>query len=424
MLPNNLDRHPCFNPALRRKNGRIHLPVAPECNVQCGFCNRKYDCVNESRPGVTSAVLTPRQAIAYLARVVEKRPDISVVGIAGPGDPFATPEATLETLQLVRDHYPEMLLCVASNGMRVAAHADELARIGVSHVTITVNVVDPTIGERVYRWFRDGTRVLRGIEGAAVLLERQREAISKLKALGVIVKVNCILLPGINDDHVEAVAASVAELGADLFNCIPLLPAAGSDFEQLGEPDPQVVERIRERAQRHLPQMRHCTRCRADAAGLLGEAMSESIQELLSACCSGGCDTAAPARRIAVATMEGVMVNEHLGQAEALSIFENGPSGPVFVERRTVPPAGSGDERWKELAGSLRDCSTVLVQFAGGSPRKILDGYGISVIAMEGLIEPALRELFNGKPLPAYMTTAAPRRCGEACSGNKGGCGA
>jgi len=47
------DRHPCFNAALRRRYGRVHIPVAPDCNVQCGFCNRRYNCVNESRPGVT-----------------------------------------------------------------------------------------------------------------------------------------------------------------------------------------------------------------------------------------------------------------------------------------------------------------------------------------------------------------------------------
>ena len=29
--------HPCFNAEARHKTGRIHLPVAPKCNVQCNF---------------------------------------------------------------------------------------------------------------------------------------------------------------------------------------------------------------------------------------------------------------------------------------------------------------------------------------------------------------------------------------------------
>ena len=57
-----LTQHPCFNHAARKTAARIHLPVAPRCNVQCNFCDRKFDCLNESRPGVTSAVLTPQQA--------------------------------------------------------------------------------------------------------------------------------------------------------------------------------------------------------------------------------------------------------------------------------------------------------------------------------------------------------------------------
>ncbi len=61
-----LTQHPCFNSEARHRTARMHLPVAPKCNIQCNYCNRKFDCVNESRPGVTSAVLTPRQAVNYL----------------------------------------------------------------------------------------------------------------------------------------------------------------------------------------------------------------------------------------------------------------------------------------------------------------------------------------------------------------------
>jgi len=156
-----LTQHPCFNEAARETAARIHLPVAPRCNVQCNFCDRKYDCLNESRPGVTSAVLTPQQAVYYLDRALEVSPEIRVVGIAGPGDPFASPEPTLETLRLVRNRYPEMLLCVASNGLEVAPHAAELAKLQVSHVTLTVNAVDAAIGARIYAWVRAGIRILR-----------------------------------------------------------------------------------------------------------------------------------------------------------------------------------------------------------------------------------------------------------------------
>jgi len=67
-------KHPCFNADVKGKFGRIHLPVAPKCNIQCNFCNRKYDCVNESRPGVSSNVLSPQQALAYLKDMREQDP--------------------------------------------------------------------------------------------------------------------------------------------------------------------------------------------------------------------------------------------------------------------------------------------------------------------------------------------------------------
>ena len=39
----NLDNHPCFNPDACKSFGRVHLPVAPLCNIQCNFCNRQFD---------------------------------------------------------------------------------------------------------------------------------------------------------------------------------------------------------------------------------------------------------------------------------------------------------------------------------------------------------------------------------------------
>jgi nitrogen fixation protein NifB len=127
-----LATHPCFNQEARHTHARIHLPVAPRCNMQCNYCNRKYSCVNESRPGVTCAILTPRQALEYLRRYTEKLKNLSVVGIAGPGDPFACPSETLETLRLVKAEFPHLLLCVASNGLNLLPYVDDLAALGLS----------------------------------------------------------------------------------------------------------------------------------------------------------------------------------------------------------------------------------------------------------------------------------------------------
>ena len=166
---NDYEKHPCFNPEAKGKYGRVHLPVAPKCNIKCNFCDRKYDCVNESRPGVTSTVLTPEQAGIYMARILEKEPRISVAGIAGPGDPFANGPETIATLRTIRKNHPEAILCVSSNGMGIFPYIKALADIKVSHVTITVCAVDPEIGKKIYRWVRDGKVVYRGLQAATLL---------------------------------------------------------------------------------------------------------------------------------------------------------------------------------------------------------------------------------------------------------------
>ena len=264
-------RHPCFSPEAHRSFGRVHLPVAAGCNVQCGFCDRKYSCVNESRPGVTARLLSPEEAVDAALRAVAHMPHLSVIGIAGPGDPLADATRTLDTLATLREALPGMLLCLSTNGLALPLHADALAALGVGHVTVTVNAVDPAIGAVVYNWVNDGDSRVTGREGAALLLERQEKGVRRLKSLGVTVKINTVVIPGVNSDHVRDVAMAVASWGADLMNCIPLLPVAGTRFAGTATPGPDTMHRLRAEAGAIIPQMRHCTRCRADALGFLGE---------------------------------------------------------------------------------------------------------------------------------------------------------
>jgi hypothetical protein len=76
--------HPCYSPNAHHKYARMHLAVAPACNVQCNYCNRKYDCANESRPGVVSELLNVEQALQKARAVAAAIPQLSVIGIAGP----------------------------------------------------------------------------------------------------------------------------------------------------------------------------------------------------------------------------------------------------------------------------------------------------------------------------------------------------
>lgn len=418
-----LDRHPCYSLGGSHRYARVHLPVAPRCNIQCNYCNRKFDCVNESRPGVTSRVLSPAQALAYLDEILERVPALQVVGIAGPGDPFANPYETMETLRLVRERHPGLMLCLASNGLHIGPHIDELAQLEVTHVTITINAVDPAVGALVYRWVRDGDGPLKGEEGAALMIERQLDAVRRLAEAGVLVKVNSIVIPGVNDTHIPEIARVTKALGATIMNCIPLCPVEDTPFENLHEPDGLVMARVRLQSGQNLPQMSHCARCRADAVGLLGEDRSSDFAETLEACTN--METAIDPLRphVAVATQEGMLVNLHLGEAEKVIIYRHLPEEDEYeiIDVRHLPPTGNGDDRWKQLAQQLRDCRAILVSAVGPRPRKIVEGFGLPVIEMEGLIEEGLEALFHGEEIP----TSLRRRftgCGNSCQGSGTGC--
>ena len=216
-------------------------------------------------------MLAPHAALEWLARSRQEMPWLAVAGIAGPGDPFHDPEATLATLELVRAHHPDLLLCLSSNGLGIFEHIPSLVELGVEFVTLTVNAVDPAVGAKLYSWIRWQGRRLKGPEAADLLWERQEAALVLLKAHNLKVKVNMVVVPGINDLHVAAVASRVAALGADLMNLIPLIPLPGTPLAGTPPPSAALMESLRRQAGRYLLQMRHCRRCRADAVGLLEE---------------------------------------------------------------------------------------------------------------------------------------------------------
>src|SRR5512140_2279179 len=55
--------HPCYSEEAHHHFARMHVAVAPACNLQCNYCNRKFDCASESRPGVVSERLAAADAV-------------------------------------------------------------------------------------------------------------------------------------------------------------------------------------------------------------------------------------------------------------------------------------------------------------------------------------------------------------------------
>lgn len=271
-------QHPCFDASCASSAARIHLAVAPKCNISCNYCVRKYDCVNESRPGVTSVVLSPTEALARFRQARSRIPNLTTVGIAGPGDALANWESTSETLRLVRAEEPTATFCLSTNGLLLPRYADDIVRAGVTHVTVTVNAANPEIGACIYRLAQMDGIVYTGQAAAAVLLANQIQGIERLVELGVAVKVNTVLIAGVNEDHAQEVAALAARLGATYHNVMPHIPVDGSVFSDIERVGCQKLEGVRRSCEVYLPQMRHCRQCRADAVGTLANDISGELE--------------------------------------------------------------------------------------------------------------------------------------------------
>ncbi|RII31064.1 MAG: nitrogen fixation protein NifB [Geobacter sp.] len=269
-MKNKIQGHPCFG-GNHHKNGRMHLAVAPKCNIKCGYCTRKHDCANESRPGVTSRLLTPAEAIAKVREVMASPvvgPIIKVIGIAGPGDPLAN-EETFETFELVKKEFPHLMLCLSTNGLLLPESIDRLYELGLHSLTVTVNAVDPEVGAQIYRHISYHGHHYSGVEGAKILIANQFEGLKRAGELGLTIKVNSVLVPGINDGQIPLIAQKVKELGAFVMNIMPLIPQA--ELAHIEPPTEERLAEFRKANEQIIGQFSHCKQCRADAIGLIGQ---------------------------------------------------------------------------------------------------------------------------------------------------------
>lgn len=263
-----ISSHPCYSKAAHMKFGRIHVPVAPKCNIQCNYCTRKFACPNENRPGVTTKVISPDEAMVTIRQALEKEPRLRVLGVAGPGDALAN-AATLETFRRAKEEFPMLTRCLSTNGLLLPDKVDEAYQAGITTVTITINAVDASVGEQIYSHVRYQGKTYRGSEAFAILHHNQMEGLKAAAMRGMLVKVNSVLIPGINDQHMLEVAHTVKALGAYIMNIIPMIPLA--KFAHMTPPSDEMVNQVRDECGEVLQQFRNCMRCRADAIGVPGE---------------------------------------------------------------------------------------------------------------------------------------------------------
>ncbi|MGP0106728.1 nitrogenase cofactor biosynthesis protein NifB [Rhodoblastus sp.] len=432
--------HPCYSEEAHHYFARMHVAVAPACNIQCNYCNRKYDCANESRPGVVSEKLTPEQARRKVVAVANEVPQLSVLGIAGPGDACYDWRKSRATFTEIVKDIPDIKLCISTNGLALPDHIDELAAMNVDHVTITINMVDPEIGAKIYPWIYYKNKRWFGVEASQILHERQMLGLEMLSARGILTKINSVMIPGINDQHLIEVNKWVKARGAFLHNVMPLIsdPAHGTHYGLTGQRGPTAKElkALQDKLEGGAKLMRHCRQCRADAVGLLGEdrgqefnldllpeevaydpAKREAYREVVAK--ERGDHVAAKTAAIqevkasadqsllfAVATKGGGRVNEHFGHAKEFQVYEVGAKGIAFVGHRKVEQyclGGFGEDATLDgVIAALEGVSFVLCAKIGDCPKDMLKAAGVEASDkwafeyIETSLAEAYRERFGG----------------------------
>jgi len=391
--------HPCYS-CSAGEHARMHLPVAPKCNISCNYCLRKYDCPNESRPGVTTDVLSPQQAFDKYMLVKAKVPNLSVVGIAGPGDSLADWENTKKALQMIKEEDPNITFCLSTNGLMLPYYAEDLISLGVTHITITVNAVDPIIGAKIYKYVDFMGKRYTGEVGASILLANQIAGIKMLTAKGIMCKINTVTLKGINDEHIEEVVKTVKGLGCFISNIMPLIPVKGSVFEDVSPVSNKELNLIRKKCGEHLKQMYHCKQCRADAIGKLDGDISIEFRGC------GNKKTEDKPLRFAAVSKGGMLIDQHFGYASELYIYDYKNGEVAFKEKRTigkyctgVEDCGDKEDKIEQILSAVEDCNMVLAMRIGESPTKKLAQKGIKVFTtydrIENAVKTAAKELIN-----------------------------
>ncbi|HAC63246.1 MAG TPA: nitrogenase cofactor biosynthesis protein NifB [Cyanothece sp. UBA12306] len=426
-------KHPCYSEDAHHHYARLHVAVAPACNIQCNYCNRKYDCANESRPGVVSEVLTPEEAAHKALVIAGKIPQMTVMGIAGPGDPLANPKQTFRTFELVAEKAPDIKLCLSSNGLMLPDYVDRIKELNIDHVTLTINMIDPEIGEKIYPWVRFNRKRYKGIEGVKILHEKQMESLDALREADILCKVNSVMIPGINDEHLAEVNEVIRSKGAFLHNIMPLIsaPEHGTHFGLTGQrgPTPKELKAVQDSCSGNMKMMRHCRQCRADAVGLLGEdrsqeftkekflgmtseydlAKRQQVHEEIEQFNAEVKEAKAKAKKkkaatgvkilVAVATKGNRLVNQHFGHAKEFQIFEVDGVDVKFVAHRKVDhycQSGYGEEATLEhIIKAIADCKGVLASKIGNCPQEELRKAGLEPFEAYDVIDKVALDFYE-----------------------------
>ena len=107
--------------------------------------------------------------------------------------------------------------------------------------------------------------------------------------------------------------------------------------------------------------------------------------------------------RVAVASSDGHVINEHFGHAKKFHIFDLKDNVAVYVESRDVSPACNGgghlDSSFKKISDTLKDCAAIVVAKIGEGASSFLEHDGFLVFEAPFLISSVLEKIIEDRLL-------------------------
>jgi nitrogen fixation protein NifB len=271
------DIHPCYSSKAHYNYYRLHLPVAPECNLRCNYCEKSIGGMSYHvyRPATTKEVLDPLKALEKVALVKKNTDKLKVVGIAGPGEPLANKQ-TFETFELIRAQYTDIVLCFSTNGILLSQFIEPLKKLGVQAISVTINSFEIKTLNILYKnVFTPTGEMFEADECACYVKEKQVEALECLANEGIQYKVNTILIPGVNDMEIESISRTIASYHASLHNIVPFIPLG--ELSIMGAPSYEDVLIARKTSGKYMKQFRLCKQCPSDVFDIPGQVKKECM---------------------------------------------------------------------------------------------------------------------------------------------------
>jgi GTP 3',8-cyclase len=201
----------------------LRVSVTDRCDFRCVYCMAE-NMTFLPKADVLSLEELDRLCSAFVAKGVRK---LRLTG----GEPLVRRGIMTLVASLSRHLATGALeeLTLTTNGSQLAKHADELARLGVKRINVSLDTLDPEKFRAITRWGE---------------LDKVLDGIAAAQRAGLQVKINAVALKGVNEDEIADLVAWAHGGGMDL-TVIEVMPLGDIGEDRLAQYLPLSIVRAR-----------------------------------------------------------------------------------------------------------------------------------------------------------------------------------